>query len=1213
MLKAIFIYAKETVPSYFSINLMVCATFSLLLLLGPHLPCFALNPDRRLSEYVLDMWREKEGLPQITVNAILQTKDGYMWIGTNEGLCRFDGVRFVRIQDRDKSFVNNEIYALEEDNEGNLWIGHQGGVTKYKNNQIISFSERDFNGRSVRALHKDRSGNMWIGFYDRVVRFNNGHTTLYDQRDNLDINRVKAIHTDMKGVTWIGTDIGIYQIRDEIISLLTLEDRSGEKFTSAISIDESSDGTVWMASKFGKIAKYKDGDLTIYNVRKDHLKNQGLRSIHVDPHGSIWIGSRLEGLCRFKDGQLIPYSNPNNNIRVSNVISISSDREGSLWFGTEVNGLLRLRDVDVTSITATDGLVSDRIYSIFEDSKGQVWIGTNSGASILKDRTVLTTEVRPDKSEGLDILGVTHAFVELTDGTILAATNKGLFKYKDGNFIEILEEVFKNDEIKLIFKDREDNIWIRPEGKDKPLYHIKDERVVNQYSNESDLNVRWMKPVYQNSIGTYWISTAYNGLIQFKDREIPHKNNKGIMLEGRMITSIYEDNQGILWVATRDGLYRVKDGKQTIYTIDNGLQTNDLAQILEDNNGNLWISTTSVGILRISKQELNNFADGKIKAINPVVYNTTNGLTANNCTLTSLKDKNGTLWFGTIRGVVSIDPNNLHTNTIVPPIHIEEVLADKKSLTVADGMIIPPGGEDVEIHYTALSLSIPEMVKFKYKLEGFDQDWVDAGTRRTAYYTKLPPGRYKFKVKACNNDGIWNETGTTLSFSLLPFFYQTGWFYALSVLVSVALLFSLYKLRVKQLQKARDAAIENSRLMQEARDIALEAYRTKSQFLTTISHELRTPLNGVIGMTGLILDEDISPTVRDYSQTIKTSSESLLSIINDILDFTRIEAGKINLQKHPFNLEESVEDLISFFKVNAQLKNLQITCSIDGDVPILLCGDKGRLRQIFSNLIGNAIKFTNQGEIALRINKADETETETIIRCEISDTGIGIPLAEQHKLFQVFTQLDGSAARKYEGTGLGLAITKQLVDRLGGEIGVISEVGKGSIFWFTAKFEKQQDIQLDLEPQISSNGNLNKSLEAISPIDHSSVKILLAEDNKVNQKVAIKMLEKLGYSADVVENGREAIEALKRCEYDIILMDCMMPEMDGYEATMEIRKAEGRAKHTKIIAMTANALVGDREKCLEAGMDDYLSKPVNAAELNRVIERWAEIHFSIAA
>jgi signal transduction histidine kinase/CheY-like chemotaxis protein len=716
-----------------------------------------------------------------------------------------------------------------------------------------------------------------------------------------------------------------------------------------------------------------------------------------------------------------------------------------------------------------------------------------------------------------------------------------------------------------------------------------------------------VKTIYRDSNGILWLGSRFQGLAQFKDdRIIAHfdKNSLG----GNSVSSIYEDRDKTIWITTDAGLSRFKDGSFFNFKTKDGLLTTDLDQILEDDSGNLWISTTSIGVLQISKQQLHDFAAGNIKLLQPKVYNTRNGLSANNCRIgTRLKTKDGRLWFGTIKGVVVVDPQRLNTNSLPAPTHIEEILVDNKLFNVEQGMQIPPSDGDLEIHYTGLSLLIPEEVKFKYRLVGVDNDWIDAGRRRTAYYTKLGPGRYQFQVKASNSAGIWNSDYTYVEFTILPHFYQTRWFALICGLSLVTILWTLYKVKIKQLQKARNRALEKSQLMQAARDAAIESSRLKSAFLATISHELRTPLNGVIGMANLILEEKITETVRDYSETIKISSETLLTIINDILDFTRIEAGNFNLQTQPFNLRNCVEDTARFFNIGLRTKEVRLSTSIEEGVPIYLVGDKGRIRQVLTNLVGNAIKFTEQGEVRVRVSKEEETEREARIRFEVIDTGIGVSREDQKQLFQPFTQIDSRSSRKYEGTGLGLAICKEIVERLNGEIGVESEKGKGSRFWFIIKFEKQTSAQLkdrsNSDDAISSTIDKEENIK----IDHSRIRILLAEDNIVNQKVAVRMLQNLGYRVDVADNGKAVLEAISKKEYDIILMDCMMPEMDGYEATQEIRKLENRSKHIKIIAMTANALVGDREKCLEAGMDDYLSKPVNSTELNRTIERWIRV------
>ena len=429
----------------------------------------------------------------------------------------------------------------------------------------------------------------------------------------------------------------------------------------------------------------------------------------------------------------------------------------------------------------------------------------------------------------------------------------------------------------------------------------------------------------------------------------------------------------------------------------------------------------------------------------------------------------------------------------------------------------------------------------------------------------------------------------------------------------------------KRLQEYAQELERKNEELESALVTAREATQLKSRFLANMSHEIRTPMNGVLGMTDFLLGTSLTAEQQEFAGSIKKSADALLTLINDILDLSRIEAGKLRLDRLPFSLAATIEESSSLFALQARTKGLDFSSAVSGDLPEMLAGDPGRVRQVLTNLIGNAVKFTDSGRIDVEAELVRPTEDGFLVRFTVRDTGIGIPPEQQSRLFESFTQGDGSSTRKYGGTGLGLSISKQLVELMGGELGVVSQPGEGSHFWFTASFGKagivapvappKRAIPVPASPtpavpappaapkvpipstkpasvaQEKSNSGLRK------------LRVLLAEDNEINQRIALRLLEKLGLGAEAVDNGRAAVEALAQKNYDLVLMDCMMPEMDGFEATAVIRNRERGKGHTPICALTANAMEGDREKCLAAGMDDYISKPVGIDKLREVVER----------
>ena len=441
----------------------------------------------------------------------------------------------------------------------------------------------------------------------------------------------------------------------------------------------------------------------------------------------------------------------------------------------------------------------------------------------------------------------------------------------------------------------------------------------------------------------------------------------------------------------------------------------------------------------------------------------------------------------------------------------------------------------------------------------------------------------------------------------------------------------------EQLLKAKSVAEEQAAILETkatelktAKEVALQASRMKSEFLANMSHEIRTPLNGIVGMAELMTGTRLDDDQRRYLDIIRTSSDVLLTLINDILDFSKIEAGKLSIESIDFDLTRVLDDTLAPLVQRGREKGLEVRSLVFDGCAVPVKGDPTRLRQILTNLIGNAIKFTERGSVTLKVEKVGEDESTTEMLFSVTDTGIGIPKDVQSALFQAFTQADGSTTRKYGGTGLGLAISKRLAEMMHGAIGVRSSVGLGSTFWFTGRFERGGAAGTAISPTDDErswpgveggrarttdgranvqgqdlSGSATNILVAIERPTARPVRILVAEDNAINQEVCVRMLQKIGFDAAVVENGEEAVQALEQSTFDVVFMDCQMPVMDGYEATGQIRKNEHkRGRHAIIIAMTANALQGDKEKCLAAGMDDYIAKPLKQDVLRNTLQKW---------
>jgi ligand-binding sensor domain-containing protein/serine/threonine protein kinase len=757
---------------------------------------FALDPRKAITQYAQDVWQDE--LPQNTVLAITQTRDGYIWIGTYEGLVRFDGTKFTTFDNRNtKEIKSNAIFVLYEDGAGTLWIGTNDGLCYLKNGKFFIYTTKDgMLDDSVRAICGDRAGNLWVGTDRGLNKFKDGKFIVYTTGEGLSNNSIRAIFEDRAGNLWIGTSAGLSRLKDEKFTVYSAKDGPLNSPIRAIYEDRS--GNLLIGTNGGGLFSFKDGKVINSYTTRDGLSNNFVYQILEDRDGNLWLATNGGGLCRFRDGKFKSYTTKDGLLN-DLVRSIYEDREGSLWVGTN-GGLNRLKDTIFTSYTTREGLSNDNVRTLYENRDGSLWIGTDGGGICRFKDGVFTTFTTKD---GLVNDGV-RAFFEDHEGTIWIGTTGGLSRLKDGRFTNYsTKNGLSNDFVYSLCEDRAGNLWVGTAGGGLNRFRDGQFTVFTTKDGFSNSSVR---AIYEDRDGNLWFGTTGGGLYCFKGGKFNNYTMKD-GLSNDNVLALYEDRNGDLWIGTNGGLNRFKGGKFRAYTTKEGLFDNTAFQILEDGKENLWISSNR-GIFRVSKKDLDSLDRGAIKSFNCVVFGKADGMGANQCNGASqpagCRTSDGRLWFPTIKGVSMIDPENIKFNSLPPPMVIDLVIADDQLLDLSKKAILSPGMEKFEFHYAGLSFLTPHKVKFRYKLEGFDKEWVEADVRRTAYYTNIPPGDYQFRVIACNNDGVWNEKGASYSFLMPPPLWRTWWAYLLYIISIVGIGYGGVRFRLETLHRRND-------------------------------------------------------------------------------------------------------------------------------------------------------------------------------------------------------------------------------------------------------------------------------------------------------------------------------------------------------------------------------------------------------------------------
>jgi signal transduction histidine kinase/ligand-binding sensor domain-containing protein len=1026
----------------------------------------ALPADRNIGQYVHRSWNVERGLPHGTVRAVTQTSDGYLWIATYYGLVRFNGEE-LRVYDRSghPTLANNNIMTLCRTADDTLWLGTMAGVVHFRDGHFETVIG-DRGADVIQALLPDPDGSLWVGMmHGTLTHYANGKATAVHLPGPA--GSVTALARDRNGL-WVGTSRGLIFLGRDGNSIWNRQ--RGLNSDSIVSLLPDADGSLLVGTDSGLDR--------ITGDRVDHVAgvpDDQITALMRDRDGNHWIGTYANGLLRLSNRAVSRYSVA-EGLSNATVRNIFEDDEGSIWVGSN-GGLDQFRSGSFVTWTQPDGLPDDYARVIFEDRDGVMWAGTANGLSRrVGDRWVKDPDPRLTRILALE---------QGRDGTRWVGTANGLYRIAGGvTTLFTIADGLAHNTIRDIHEDRRGDVWI---ATDFGLNRIRSGSI----ESFSGLGTEYVMGLAESPDGRIWAATGA-GLAE-QTGETFRLHSAPSDLPSNRLLDIAADADGNIWLGTdADGLIRFKNGQAKVLTTQAGLPSDKILSMVDDGAGSLWFGTAS-GVFSSKLSDLNAVADGRQRRLTTMLLDETDGLGSRQsngaANPSAFRARNGTVWMATARGVSMLTRavrNDLPTRTPV----IERVLIDGKDVERRSLAAIAPGIERIEFAFSGISFVSPERLKMRYRLDGYDRDWVDAGTSRIASYTNLSARDYRFRVASSRDGHVWKEASTALR--LEPEIYQTKWFFALCAAIAGALLWLLHSLRLRFVneqsrrferlveertrqiseekerteaalrvaeaarQEAEAATQEAERqewLAEQARAQAEAANRTKSIFLATTSHELRTPLNAIIGFSDILLTNagpKLEPRYSQFLENINASGQYLLGHINNILDLSKIEAGKIELQPEIVELHDLTQGLAEVMKGVTSARRITIALDLPEQLP-LIEADPTLLKQILYNLISNGVKFSPEGSsVGLSARHlAQDDGSAGVIEIRVHDDGIGIDPRDHERIFQEFEQGDSAQRDRFEGTGLGLALVKRFVEMHHGTIRVESEHGKGSTFVVT--------------------------------------------------------------------------------------------------------------------------------------------------------------------